>query len=145
LPKEICVALLLAGGIAAFVAARVPAHSIVRLAAPVGLFLLLAFSNCALISVWERAVDQSHGQTSLARQFPLAPVLGRSAVWIALLCGVGVAFGLPFARAAGICTVASAAVLLWIDSAQSRLGWEAARVLADLALLTPLLALPGMR
>jgi len=140
-PKEICVALLLSGGIAAFAAARLPPFQIGRLIIPVGLFLLLAFGNCALISVWERAVDQSHGQTSLARQFPLGSALGRSAVWAALGCGLVVAGTLPFARAAGTCTVVSAALLLWIDSAQAGLGWEAARVLADFALLTPLVAL----
>jgi len=141
LPKEICVALLLAGGIAAFAAARLPIFQVGRVIVPIGLFLLLAFGNCALISVWERAVDQSHGQTSLARQFPLGSALGRSAVWVALGCGVVVAGMLPFARAAGVCAATSAALLLWIDWGQAVLGWEAARVLADCALLTPLVAL----
>jgi hypothetical protein len=54
---------------------------------PLAFFALLCFTNCALISVWEREVDRAHGQTSLAlgasdherliRQLPLMIAGGR--------------------------------------------------------------------
>ena len=154
LPKEICVALLLAGGIAAFVAADRAGPNSVGVQArpevglhhstvlvPAGLFFVLAFANCALISVWEHAVDQSHGQISLVRQFGIGPLLGRSAAWLALGCGVAVALGWPVLCSAGLCAAGSGAALLLVDGAQNDLGWEAARVLADLVLLTPVVVL----
>ena len=106
-----------------------------------GLFFVLAFANCALISVWERAVDQSHGQISLARQFAIGPQLGRSAAWLAMVGGVVAAVGWPSVRSAGLCAAASGAALLAVDRAQNELGGEAARVLADVVLLTPLAVL----
>ena len=154
LPKEICVALLLAGGIAAFVAAdQTDLNSVGAQARPevalhpgtvpvlAGLFFVLAFANCALISVWERAVDQSHGQISLARQFAIGPQLGRSAAWLALAGGMVAAVAWPAVRSAGLCAAASGGALLAVDRAQNVLGWEAARVLADVVLLTPLAVL----
>jgi hypothetical protein len=163
LPKEICVALLLAGGVAAFVAAdRTDLNSVgvqarppfdfaqglravgllpSAVLVPAGLFFVLAFANCALISVWERAVDQSHGQISLARQFAVGPLLGRSAAWLALVCGAAAAIGWPVLRGAGLCAAASGAALLLVDGAQNNLGWEAARVMADVVLLTPVVVL----
>lgn len=140
-PKELCVALLLAGGIAAFVAAGPVNPASAVLIAPAGLFLVLAFANCALISVWERAVDKSHGQTSLAGQFAFGPLLGRSAAWLAVAGGLAAAIGWPGVRGAGLCAVGSGAGLLAVDRAQAGLGWEAARVLADVVLLTPLAVL----
>jgi hypothetical protein len=145
LPKEACVALLLAGGIAVFPAARLPAGHAGRLIIPTGLFILLAFGNCGLISVWEQAVDRSHGQVSLARQFVRGERLARGAAWLALGGGLLVALVLPSARATGACAAGSGALLLWVDRRQPKMGWEAARVLADLVLLTPLLALAGLR
>jgi len=145
LPKEICVALLLAGGIAVFVAARLPTLDSFPLLVPTGLFLVLAFANCALISVWERAVDQSHGQVSLAGQFAFGPLLGRSAAGLALGCGLAVAIGWPRLWAAGVCAAWSGAALLLVDGAQPELGWEAARVWADFVLLTPLALLAWAR
>ncbi|MGH7995407.1 MAG: hypothetical protein ACREFX_03545 [Opitutaceae bacterium] len=140
LPKEICTAVLLAGGVAAFPTAQADACLVV-VGEPVAVFALLAFANCALISVWEHAVDQSHGQISLARQFPFGSAFGRWAAALAIAVGLGGGMdgGGAFAalNAAG---AASGLLLLWIDRAESVLGREAARVLADAALLTPLVA-----
>jgi hypothetical protein len=86
-------------------------------------------------------VDQSHGQISLARQFAIGPLLGRSAAWLALGCGVAVALGWPVLRSAGLCAAGSGAALLLVDGAQNDLGWEAARVMADVVLLTPVVVL----
>lgn len=137
-PKEACVALLMGGGAAVFVVA--PAGAALRpLAAPLALFVLLCFANCALISSWERAVDESHGAVSLARQFRRGAAFSRAFPWLlagAALLVAGAARG-P-ARAAALCAAASSLLLVAIDRSQPRIGWPLARVLADVALMTPL-------
>ena len=141
LPKEACVALLLGGGVALFVVTA-PAAALRPLAGPFVLFVLLCFANCALISVWEKSVDESHGQTSLARQFRGAVIFGRAFPWLlaaaALLAG-GAATGA--ARTAVLCAAASGLLLALIDRLQPRIGWPMARVLADVALMTPVVPL----
>ena len=136
-PKEACVALLLGAGVALFPLAHPgPYHR--HLWPTLVLFVLLCFANCALISIWEREVDRSHGQTSLALQF-------ESAGWIHVLpwalVVVAAAFGLVEAgdaRVAAACAAGSAAVLALVDRLHPRLGRRLARVLADVALLTPI-------
>lgn len=140
LPKEVVVALLLGAGAVVFpVAAAGVHHRDLWLA--LALFVALAFANCALISVWEAEVDRSHGQTSLALQF------GRHG-WIHwvpwLLAGlaalVGLVGGDPL-RIAAVCAVGSAILLCIVDRLHVTLGWRVSRVLADVALLTPLMAM----
>lgn len=137
LPKEICVALLLTGGVYTLVAPTIPAGHAGRALLPLALFASLAFANCVLISFWERTVDAAHGQTSLVRQFASGFTISRLAPWIAFLFGVLIAILIPAARAAGTCAAISALLLLVLERTESRLGWEAARVLADAVLLTP--------
>jgi len=140
-PKEVCVALLLGGGAAIFTVGR-PGADIRGMAAPLALFVLLCFSNCALISVWEDGVDRSHGQTSLALQFGRAAALSRALPWAATAASAAVWLsGLPHARAAAACAASSGALLGLIDLAEPRIGRIRARVLADLALMTPLFLL----
>ena len=144
-PKEACVAVLLAGGVGVFVLSRPEADS-VGAAVPLVLFVVLAFTNCALISIWEHEVDQSHGQTSLSFQLGRASGLIRSLplLALALACVAWAATGTP-GRAAAQCAAASAALLGLVDYAEHRIGRVPARVLADTALLTPLvLLIPGL-
>ena len=135
-PKELCVAVLLGAGAAAFTASR-PGVRIEAMAAPLGLFVLLCFTNCALISVWEDEVDRIHGQTSLALQFARAPVLCRALPW-AISLASGAAWLLGAEGRAAACAAASGILLGLVDLAEARTGRIAARVLADVALLTPL-------
>lgn len=138
-PKEVCVAALLTGGVWVFLVPSVHASDVTT---SMLLFALLCFANCALISLWERDVDLAHGQTSLAldanqnawviRQFPLM-----IAVLAAAVCAAN---DRPL-RVAGACALASAVLLVVIDRMEERIGWRAARVLADVALMTPALAL----
>lgn len=140
-PKEICVAGLLAGGVALFPAAQPGAH-LHPLALPLCLFTLLCFANCALIAAWEQDVDATHGQTSLAHQFAHGPTLARSLPWLLLLlAALSSAFESGSARHASVAALVSAILLGVVDRFEPRLGWPAARVLADVALLTPLAAL----
>lgn len=137
-PKELCVAVLLAGGVALFPLAQ-PAVALPSLAPPLALFALLCFANCALISVWEREIDRSHGQTSLARQFHRGAAFSRLLPW--LLAALGALLAAPATgavRTAAACAAASSLLLGTLDLLESRVGWQLARVLADAALLTPL-------
>jgi hypothetical protein len=108
----------------------------------VSLFVLLCFSNCTLISVWERDVDRSQGQTSLALQFDLAPALIRALPWVLFLVSTisWTASGRKFGATLG-CAAASSLLLGLIDIAEARIGRIPARVLADVALMTPLIPL----
>ncbi|HZZ18129.1 MAG TPA: hypothetical protein VFE25_02110 [Opitutaceae bacterium] len=145
-PKEACTALLLAGGATIFVVP--PAGpSIVHIALPVVLFILLCFCNCALISVWENEVDVSHGQTSLALQYFAARRISRMLPWVlALSSAVAWALARPAAAQAAACAAVSATLLGAVDVLERRTGRAMARVLADVVLMTPvvpLLLLPG--
>jgi hypothetical protein len=140
-PKEICVALLFTGGAACFPAAdRLP--RLTGVAVPLTLFGLLCLADCALISLWEDDVDRAHGQTSLALQFPQGRPLVRALPW--LIAAAGTAFAAHGRLApAGVtwCAAASGALLGGIDLAHRRLGRQLARVLADVALMTPFVLL----
>jgi len=140
-PKEVCVAALLAGGVALFPLAQ-PAVALQPLAGPLVLFTLLCFANCALISVWEREVDSSHGQTSLARQFRRGAAFSRALPWmLAAVAALLASTETGDDRLAAGCAIASSVLLGTIDRLEARLGWQLARVLADVALMTPLVLL----
>jgi 4-hydroxybenzoate polyprenyltransferase len=132
---------LLAGGAAVFIVSQ-PAADVGRMAIPLVLFALLCFCNCALISVWEDEVDRSHGQTSLAIQLGRAAAILRSLPWaVALLCVAARLLGGSGAGTAALCGAASAVLLGLVGLAEPRIGRMRARVLADVALMTPVLPL----
>jgi hypothetical protein len=136
-PKEICVAVLLGAGAAVFVASRRGAE-LQALYVPLALFVSLCFSNCALISLWEDSVDRSHGQTSLAVQFGRAAEFNRAVPWaICALCVAILLMDGEATRPAAACAAVSAALLGLVDMSESRIGRVLARVLADVALMTP--------
>lgn len=136
-PKEACVAMLLGGGAAVFAANR-PGADLRGMAVPLALFVLLCFANCALISVWEDEVDLSHGQTSLALQFGRSVALSRALPWVVCAGALAVwVAGVPHAAAAAACGGASGVLLGLVDLAEPRIGRVRARVLADVALMTP--------
>lgn len=140
-PKEICVALLLAGGVACFPAAQRPNEAI-SLFAPLALFGLLCFANCLLISHWENEVDRAHGQTSLARQFPHGRPLAHALPWaVAALAGALLFAGPTRLRAIAACSLASGILLGALDLGHARFGRQLSRALADITLMTPFLVL----
>ncbi len=141
LPKEVCVAALFGGGVAVFLVAS-PAVAWLPLVPPLGLFTLLCFTNCALISVWEHQIDQTHGQTSLALQFDSGARFSRALPWLLAIGAAGlVGWEKTDARQAAACAAVSFVLLGLIDRTEKRLGRQLARVLADVALLTPLYCL----
>ncbi len=141
LPKEACVALLLTAGTALFVLAADPAAGR-PLAGLLALFAGLCLANCALISVWEREVDRSHGEVSLVGQFRRATAFARALPWLLALLAGGYSLAGPAGlRSGAACATASALLLGTVDRLEARLGRRAARVLADVVLMTPLLPL----
>jgi len=140
-PKEACIAALLGAGVALFTICR-PGADILQMAIPLALFAILCFSNCALISVWEKEVDRSHGQMSLAIQFPGAIAFSRASPWaLCILSTVAWVMAGPKTAPAVACAVASSALLGLVDLVETRIGRILAHVLADLALITPLVPL----
>ena len=138
-PKEICIAALLSGGVAVFLL-RAPA--VERLTMPLALFGLLCLANTALISVWERHVDRAQGQTSLVIDYGGAAPVIHLLPWLIAALAVAVALTHDdVSRVAAVCAGASALLLAAIDRAQPRIGWQAARVLSDVALMSPVVPL----
>jgi hypothetical protein len=135
-PKELIIAVLLTAGVAVFLW---PASSVATLATGLATFAVVSFVNCALISSWEREVDQSHGQTSMALDSAQAAQLIRWLPWAAAIAGgVLVASCGWLSTTPMVCGVVSAVLMGVLDRAEHHLGWAAARVLADVALLTPI-------
>ncbi len=140
-PKEVCVALLLGGGVALFPLSQTPSSARL-LMLPLSLFMLLCFVNCVLIAAWEREVDERHGQTSFALQFRRGIAFGAAGPWVAaglaacMTVGVG-----ERARPAAFCALASGLSLGALNFLEPRLGSRLARVLADVALMTPVVPL----
>jgi len=145
-PKEICVALLFAIGVACFPVANRPAV-LSSLAIPLTLFGLLCFADCALISLWEDEVDRSHGQTSLALQFPQGRPYVRALPWI--IAALGMVAALTQAggelKAITTCAACSGGLLGALDLAHRRLGRQLSRALVDLTLQTPFIFLLWIR
>lgn len=141
LPKELCVGLLFGAGAALFILPGRPG-ALGAIAAPLACFAGLCFANCALISVWERDLDLRRGETSLSRQFARGEPLSRALPWVLLVVSAAAAAGLgPSQRPALACAAAASALLGAVDRLESRLGRQAARVLADLVLMTPIVPL----
>lgn len=141
-PKEICVAALLGGGVALFPLLQ-SAIAWRLLIAPLGFFVLLCFINCALISAWEREVDETHGQTSIALQFRRGAAFSAALPWMLMTLAIG--FSLLEANGpalpAALCAVASSLALGVINFFEPLWGRRLARVLADVALMTPIVPL----
>jgi hypothetical protein len=144
LPKEACVAILLGGGAGLFPFLRSP-FPWWPLIPPLTLFVLLCFVNCVLISAWECEVDEMHGQTSIALQFRRGVAFSNAAPWV--LAGVAVAFlaagTADQARPAVLCAAASSVSLGMVNLLEPHSGRQLARVLADVALMTPVVTLMG--
>jgi hypothetical protein len=140
-PKELCVALLFAAGVSCFQIVRAPGALRVLLV-PLALFGALCLANCALISLWETEVDRAHGQTSFALQYPRGRRLARTLPWLLALLAAGFATRETGAtQITAFCAAASGGLLGAVDLSHLRCGRQLARVLADVALMTPLVPL----
>ena len=136
-PKEFLIAGLLTGGIAIFLAGTAPVFSLLT---ALTCFALLCFTNCALISAWERDVDIAQDQESLALQAPAFVAAIRALPWLVAIVAATVAVT-GHVPVIGYCAAVSAVLMGLIDRNEQRLGWPLARVLVDAVLLTPLAVL----
>ena len=148
LPKEICVAVLITAGALLF-PALTSGGALISLVLVALHFLALCLVNCLLISRWERDIDVAQGQQSLALEpqlrhaFRLVPVLP----WLLALESGALALRPPSNGFADLLwshhfflsIAMSAALLGVVDRREKHTGWQPARVLADVVLLTPLL------
>ncbi len=136
-PKEVCVAGLITAGAALFPLVDASVQ-LLPLADAAVWFFLLVLANCALIGGWEQHVDRAHEQESIVRNHPSWAWPVRMFPWglasAALLLLVTSAGGAATVRASA---AASAVLLGLLDRWEPRLGWEASRLLADVALMTP--------
>ena len=106
--------------------------------AGVALFSVLCWINCAAIQKWESSLPASWNRTGVSDRPANWHVL-----WVALGVAVLAAFLSWFHRPIlGAAEMASALVLIWLDRKGHRFSPDALRVLADVALLSPLLFLP---
>ena len=138
-PKELVIAALLTAGVTIFLRSAPSTAALVRMG---GLFALLCFTNCALISRWERAIDAVHDQTSLARR---SARLAQAITWLPWLAVAASAMAVASvagpAQVVAVCALVSSLLLALADRIEPSMGWAAARVLSDFALLTPLVPL----
>lgn len=137
-PKELCVAALITAGAALFPAmdARVRLD---HLADAALWCFLLVLANCALIATWEQHVDRAHGQDSIVQRHPAWLPAVRAFPWVlAAVACLLLVNGHDGAVAVRASAAASAVLFGLFDRVQPRLGWNASRLLADAALLTPL-------
>jgi hypothetical protein len=104
-------------------------------------FAWLCTLNCISIAFWERELDETQGKVSFATRYPgLDRHLGKLS--IALTLGSGV-MAIIYREAAPIfgCVSVSSLLLALLDSFRGEIGRDQRTALADLVLLTSLLAL----
>jgi hypothetical protein len=104
-------------------------------------FALLCTLNCISIAFWERELDETQGKVSFATRFRgLARHLGK--ISLALALGGGV-MAVVYRQASPIfgCVSLSALLLALLDACREKIGRDQRTALADLVLLTPVLAL----
>jgi len=146
-PKEAAVAVLFALGasIATWTKVQSTADTLSIL-----LFSCLCWINCVAIEHWENERWQSAGWSRQAGDEPkeVGAFLGLPIGVAALFVGVAALLFLSEHRPViGGAETASALAFVWLDRARRRLSADALRVLADVALLSPIFFLPlaGMR
>ena len=138
LPKEAAVGGMFAAGSVFFVVCR-SSHLPANLWLGSGLFAVVCFLNCALITKWERHVRDLSEQSSLLNSFPwLSARLETACV---ALAGAALLVASATHSLFAIPVASSALLLAALDRYEGRLCTDALRVLADMVLLVPLLGL----
>jgi hypothetical protein len=137
--KEVAVGSLFAGGT---LVALFPVRPItVSLVISGMAFAWLCTLNCISIAFWERELDEMQRKVSFATRFPdLHRYLGKLAMAFAL--GSGLA-AIVWRQPAPVllCVCASSFLLALLESSRGKIGRDQRTALADLVLLTPLIAL----
>jgi asparagine N-glycosylation enzyme membrane subunit Stt3 len=137
--KEVAVGSLFAAGT---LVALFPLRPIAGSLAIAGIaFAWLCTLNCISIAFWERELDETQGKVSFATRYPdLHQHLGKFAVAFALAFGLAAIIWRDAAPVL-VCVCASSLLLALLDSFRWKIGRDQRTALADLVLLTPLIAL----
>lgn len=107
-------------------------------------FAWLCTLNCISIAFWERELDQTQCKVSFATCYPkLERHLGKLLIALTLCSGVAAIIYREAAPVFG-CVSVSSLLLAMLDSFRGKIGRDQRTALADLVLLTPLLALSLM-
>jgi hypothetical protein len=137
--KEKSIGILFAAGTALGVIGELPALS-VSFGAALLLFAILCTYNCLSIAAWERDLDSAQGKTSFMTGWPSAAraltAIGYGLALVALASGIVWRSAWPL----WLCLAMSALLLVRLNRAES-CPRDQRTALADLVLLTPLIAL----
>ena len=135
--KEICIGFLFATGTVVPLAA-----GLTNKVWPGWLsFAVLCSFNCICIAAWERELDQAQQRVSIATEFPAVQRFLQAGLLLLLATSGAVGLLLPGSRALSVCIAASAFLLLAADWLRKKIPCDTRTASADLALLTPLIAL----
>jgi len=108
-------------------------------------FASLCVLNCVSIAFWERELDELQGKVSIATRYPgFDSHLAKAAIVLALISAVMASNYRTVAPILG-CVGVSALLLALLDSLRGRIDRDQRTALADLVLLTPLLALLALK
>ncbi len=106
------------------------------------LFACLCSLNCICIAVWERDLDMTQGRISIATAFPKIDGYVLPMLLSLMVASAALAAATPTTRSAYICITASASLLAVVHFVRNAIDPDTRTALADLVLLTPLIALP---
>jgi hypothetical protein len=137
--KEKAVGVLFAAGTTLAVVGELPGLTI-SFAFAVVLFAILCTLNCLCIAAWERELDAAQGKTSLLTGWPSVAHALKPIGFGIIMASLVLALAWRFAAPLWICLAISAALLVWLQGA-ANLPRDNRTALADLVLLTPLVAL----
>ena len=141
--KEKAVGVLFAAGTTLAVVGELPGLTI-SFAFAVILFAVLCTLNCLCIAAWERELDAAQGKTSLLTGWPSVTRALKPIGFGIIMASLVLALAWHFAAALWLCLAVSAAFLIWLQAAET-LPRDNRTALADLVLLTPLVALLILR
>ncbi len=138
--KEISIGVLFTAGTLVALLPAVPPMGPALLSAAIA-FACLCALNCISIAGWERELDEAQQKISIATRYPaLGRVLGKISSALALGAFGAALFYRDTAMVFG-CIGLSALLLALLDMLPATIGTDRRTALADLVLLTPLLAL----
>ncbi|MGI9086162.1 MAG: hypothetical protein ACR2HH_00225 [Chthoniobacterales bacterium] len=104
------------------------------------LFAALCALNCISIAVWERELDHGQGRVSIATAFPKIRRAVLPALVLLALVSLGFAGSETGRRDLFLCLALSGGLLSAVHFFRNKISADVATALADLVLLTPLIA-----
>ena len=137
--KEKAIGILFAAGTTLGVVGQLPGLTI-SFCVAVLLFAILCTFNCLSIAAWERELDAAQGKASFMTGWPMAARALKAIGYGIAVVAIAFALFWRFAFPLWLCVAASALLLVRLNISE-RLPRDNRTALADLVLLTPLIAL----